>query len=120
MASMHRAAVSILLVLLSSSIAAVTRSVWDGVYTKQQAGRGLSVYREECMKCHGENLMGGEGAPPVAGEEFLHKWYGKTAGDLFERIRKTMPSEDPGNLSRRQYADVLAYILSVNEFPGGQ
>jgi mono/diheme cytochrome c family protein len=72
------------------------------------------------MKCHGENLMGGEGAPAVAGEEFLHKWYGKTAGDLFERIRKTMPSEDPGNLSRRQYADVLAYILSVNEFPGGQ
>jgi quinoprotein glucose dehydrogenase len=117
---MHRAAVSILLVLLSSSIAALARSVWDGVYTKQQAGRGQSAYREECMKCHGENLLGGEAAPGLAGDEFLPKWTGKTAGDLFERIRKTMPSEDPGNLSRRQYADILAYILSVNEFPGGQ
>jgi mono/diheme cytochrome c family protein len=117
---MHRGGVSILLLLLSSSIAAVSRSVWDGVYTKQQAGRGQSAYREECLKCHAENLMGGEAAPALAGDEFLHKWNGKTAGDLFELIRKTMPSEDPGNLSRRQYADILAYILSVNEFPGGQ
>lgn len=117
---MHRAGVSILLLLLSSSMAAVSRSVWDGVYTKQQAARGQSAYREECLKCHAENLMGGEAAPALAGDEFLHKWNGKTAGDLFELIRKTMPSEDPGNLSRRQYADILAYILSVNEFPGGQ
>lgn len=116
---MHRGSVSILLLLLSSSIAAVSRSVWDGVYTKQQAGRGQSAYREECLKCHAENLMGGEAAPALAGDDFLHKWNGKTAGDLFELIRKTMPSEDPGNLSRRQYADILAYILSVNEFPDG-
>jgi len=117
---MHRATVSILLVLLSSSIAAVSRSVWDGVYTKPQADRGQSTYREECMKCHGENMMGGEGAPALAGDEFQPKWNGKTAGDLFELMRKTMPSEDPGNLSRRQYADIVAYILSVNGFPGGQ
>ena len=31
-----------------------------------------------------------------------------------------MPSDDPGNLSTRQYADVVAYILSFNEFPVGQ
>jgi mono/diheme cytochrome c family protein len=117
---MRRAVVSVLLVLLSSSFAAVPGSVWDGVYTKQQAGRGLSGYREECLKCHGENLMGGEAAAALAGDEFLQKWNGKTAGDLFELIRKTMPSEDPGGLSRRQYGDILAYILSVNGFPGGQ
>jgi mono/diheme cytochrome c family protein len=115
---MHRASAAILFVLLSN--AAVPRSVWDGVYTKQQAGRGQSAYREACLKCHGENLMGGEGAPALAGDEFLHHWNGKTAGELFELIRKTMPSEDPGSLSRRQYADVVAYILSVNEFPGGE
>jgi mono/diheme cytochrome c family protein len=116
---MHRAGVSILLLLALASIA-VCRSVWEGVYTKQQAGRGQSAYSQECLKCHGENLMGGEGAPAVAGDEFLHKWNGKSAGDLFELIRKTMPSEDPGNLSRRQYADILAYILSVNAFPAGE
>ena len=117
---MHRGSLSILLLLLSSSVAAVSRSVWDGVYTKQQAGRGQSAYREECLKCHAENLMGGEAAPALAGDEFLQKWNGQTAGDLFDLIRKTMPSEDPGTLSRRQYADIVAYILSVNEFPAGQ
>jgi S-disulfanyl-L-cysteine oxidoreductase SoxD len=117
---MHRGRVSILLLVLSSSIAAVSRSAWDGVYTKQQAARGQSAYGQDCLKCHAENLMGGEAAPALAGDEFLHKWYGKTAGDLFELIRKTMPSDDPGNLSRRQYADIVAYILSVNEFPAGQ
>ena len=43
----------------------------------------------------------------------------KTAGDLFRLIRKTMPSDDPGNLSSREYSDLVAYILSVNEFPVG-
>jgi mono/diheme cytochrome c family protein len=117
---MRRAGVSILFLLLSVANAAAPGSVWDGVYTAEQARRGQATYREECLKCHGENLMGGEAAPAIAGADFLHKWNGKTTGDLFELMRKTMPSEDPGNLSRRQYAEIVAYILSVNEFPAGQ
>jgi mono/diheme cytochrome c family protein len=88
------------------------------VYTKQQANRGQATYQEACLKCHGENLSGGE-APALAGEEFRRKWSGKTAGDLFGLIRKTMPSDDPGNLSSREYSDLVAYMLSVNEFPAG-
>jgi mono/diheme cytochrome c family protein len=105
---------------VSCSIAALTRSVWDGVYTKQQANRGQSTYQEECLKCHGENLGGGEAGPPLAGEGFLRKWKGKSVGDLSEAISKTMPSDDPGNLSSREYSDIVAYILSANEFPAGQ
>ena len=30
-----------------------------------------------------------------------------------------MPSDDPGNLSTRQYADLVAYIFGANEFPPG-
>jgi mono/diheme cytochrome c family protein len=101
-------------------VAAVSRSVWDGVYTKEQANRGLATYREECLKCHGESLGGGEAGPPLAGEEFLRKWNGKTVGDLSAVIRKTMPLDDPGNLSSREYLDIVAYILSMNEFPTGQ
>jgi len=112
--------IALFCLLLGCSAAAVSRSVWDGVYTKEQAGRGQTVYREECLKCHAENLMGGEASPPLAGDEFLHRWTGKTAGDLFEVIRKTMPSDDPGNLSSRQCSDVLAYILKANEFPAGE
>jgi quinoprotein glucose dehydrogenase len=102
------------------SFAAAGRSVWDGVYTKEQAARGQKVYQEECMKCHGENLAGGEASPPLVGADFFPKWTGKTVGDLFGRVRKTMPTDDPGNLSSRQYSDVVAYILGVNEFPAGQ
>ena len=112
--------VSILLFLVSLAAATVSRSVWDGVYTKEQAGRGQTVYREECMKCHAENLMGGEAGPALVGDEFLPKWNGKTVGDLCQIIRKTMPSDDPGNLSTGQYSDVVAYILSANGFPVGQ
>ncbi len=57
----------IFLLCLSFSLAAGSRSVWDGVYTKEQSSRGQTAYREECAKCHAENLMGGEGAPPLAG-----------------------------------------------------
>ena len=116
---MHRARVSILYLVVCCSAAAVTRSVWDGVYTKEQAKRGLATYGEECQKCHGENMGGGEGGPPMVGEEFLRKWNGKTAGDLFAITRKTMPMDDPGSLGSKEYADLVAYILSVNDFPAG-
>ncbi|HXB74638.1 MAG TPA: cytochrome c [Candidatus Acidoferrales bacterium] len=117
---MHRVRITVLSLLAACSIAAASRSVWDGVYTREQAGRGQKAYQEECMKCHGENLAGGEAAPALVGVEWVPKWNGKTVGDLFGLIRKTMPTDDPGNLSSRQYADIVAYILSVNEFPAGQ
>jgi mono/diheme cytochrome c family protein len=116
----HRAKLLIHCFLVFGSAAAVARSVWDGVYTRQQANRGQATYREVCLKCHGENLGGGEAGPPLAGEEFLRKWNGKTVGDLSGVIIKTMPADDPGNLSSREYSDMVAYILSVNEFPAGQ
>jgi|SRR5438067_6645849 len=116
---MHRVRLSIFLVSLFCAAAAASRSVWDGVYTKEQAARGESAYQQECFKCHGENLSGGEAAPALAGEDFLQKWNGKSAGDLFGTMRKTMPPEDPGSLSSRQYADIAAYILRGNQFPAG-
>jgi quinoprotein glucose dehydrogenase len=100
--------------------AAFTRSVWDGVYTKEQAHRGQTVYAQECAKCHGENLAGGEAAPTLVGAEFLSHWNGKTAGALYDTLRKTMPTDDPGNLSTREYADLAAYLLSANDFPAGE
>jgi mono/diheme cytochrome c family protein len=97
-----------------------SRSVWDGVYTEEQAKRGEPVYHKECAPCHGDSLAGGESAPPLSGGAFLANWNGLTLGDLFDRIRKTMPQNAPGKLSRQQNADVLAYALSVNKFPAGK
>jgi cytochrome c len=99
---------------------AESRSVWEGVYTEEQAKRGEPMYRKECALCHGDMLTGGESAPPLSGGAFLANWNGLTMGDLFDRIRKTMPQTNPGRLTRQQDADILAFMLSVNKFPAGK
>ena len=98
---------------------AETRSVRDGVYTEEQAKRGERVYADECSRCHGPALDGGESAPLI-GEAFAKSWNGSTLDELFERIKTSMPQDDPGRLSPPQTADVLAYILSANKFPAGK
>ncbi len=61
-------------------------------------------------------------ATPLAGGKFMSNWNGLTVGDLFERIRNTMPLSypGPGTLSKESTSDILAYILSYNKFPAGQ
>lgn len=34
------------------------RSVWDGIFTEEQATRGKAVYEQHCRSCHGADLMG--------------------------------------------------------------
>ena len=108
----------LLLVLLSSAIAA-SRSVWNGVYSKEQASRGQQAYNTQCARCHGEALLGGENSPPLVDRDFLDRWNGKSVGNLVDFTRKTMPSDGPGKLSRRQCTDMVAYLLSANGFPAG-
>jgi mono/diheme cytochrome c family protein len=99
--------------------AQTSRSVWDGVYSQEQATRGQSLYSEQCAACHGSDLMGQDEASPLTGDQFLSNYNGLTVGDLFDRIRVSMPANNPGKLTRQQTADILAYILSFNKFPAG-
>jgi len=105
-------------------LAAVTsgqepRSVWDGVYTVEQAKRGEALYAQHCGSCHGGNLLGAEAAPALTGFEFGANWNGLTLGDLFERIRTSMPADDPGKVNAQQKADIVAHMLRVGGFPAG-
>jgi len=104
----------------SQATAETTRSIWDGVYTEEQAKRGEEIYKKECASCHADALVGGGGAAPLTGGSFLSNWNGLTLGDLYDRIRKTMPQGSPGKLNKQQDADVLAYLLSFNKFPAGK
>lgn len=125
---MKYAAAILLLVAITSPLGllraqtpvADSRSVWDGVYTDEQAKRGEPPYQKECALCHGATLNGGESAPPLTGGAFMANWNGLTMGDLFDRIRKTMPLSNPGRLTRQQDADILAFLLSANKFPAGK
>ncbi len=95
------------------------RSVWDGVFSPDQAARGQKAYNSQCARCHGESLGGGEDSPPLVDQDFLGNWNGKTLGTLVEYTRKKMPSDGPGKLSRQLCTDVVAYLLSANRFPAG-
>jgi mono/diheme cytochrome c family protein len=95
-----------------------SRSVLDGVYTDEQARRGEAVSKSKCQACHGERLSGDMG-PPLAGSDFLSGWNGKSASDLFDKIRKTMPQGEEGTLSAKDTADLVAYLFQLSKFPSG-
>lgn len=83
-----------------------------GVYTEQQASRGESIYTGLCLYCHDEW--------DHTGAAFKQNWDTRTAFDLFETIRTTMPNDDPGRLPREDYASIVAYLLKVNKMPSGR
>src|SRR6266516_6721127 len=96
-----------------------TRTVWEGVYSEEQGKRGEAAYTENCAKCHGPDLAGADAAPPLMGGEFNSGWNDLTVGDLFERLRITMPADKPGTVSRQDNADLVAFLLARNGFPAG-
>lgn len=96
------------------------RTVWDGVYTADQATRGMATFKAQCASCHGENMMGGGGAPAAAGPEFVFNWKDKSVGELFEYVRTNMPPGAAGSISDQKYADIAAAIFQATEFPAGQ
>ena len=102
------------------------RELREGVYTKAQAERGATVYSNDCLRCHGEDLETARGgteygipSPPLAGPAFLDHWKGKTLEALFTFIRMTMPKNVSAKLTPKEYADVLAFLLQQNGFPAG-
>jgi mono/diheme cytochrome c family protein len=95
------------------------RSVWEGVFTEEQSKRGERAYGDSCANCHTADLTGSQVVPALAGPDFLTKWNGAMVSELFELVRTTMPQDGPGSLSPAQYADVLAFMLDKNKFPGG-
>jgi mono/diheme cytochrome c family protein len=103
----------------ASAFAQSAASVWDGVFTEEQVTRGTAAYQRECSSCHGSALEGGDMTPPLVGGAFTSNWNDLTVGDLFDRIRLTMPLDNPGRLSRQQNVDVIAFILKSNAWPSG-
>ena len=98
--------------------AAPVRSVWDGVYTDAQAARGKIRYGGNCVECHGVAMEGNYLSPPLTGE-FIADWDGMTMADLFDKVQRTMPLGHPASLSDADTADMLAYMLQLNNFPSG-
>ena len=94
-------------------------TVWDGVYTAEQAARGEAVYGSHCSSCHQADFSGTEEASPLAGDAFMQAWREDTVGNLYTRVRNLMPFDEPATLSDAAYLDSVAYLLQANGFPAG-
>lgn len=100
---------------LSLSVASVgarqAKNASEGVYTKEQASRGATLYDTSCASCHELGKF--------KGDEFAKAWTGKPLTDLHTAV-VSMPMDAPGSMKPEEYADILAYFLNLNGYPAGQ
>jgi mono/diheme cytochrome c family protein len=94
-----------------------TSTVWNGVYTAEQARRGETIFKDDCSVCHAEDLTGADG-PALKGEPFTLVWEGRSLGRLFQRVRRMPPRRAPMELEDSR--DALAFILQANGYPAGE
>lgn len=105
----------------------------QATYSKSQADRGKALYGQYCSTCHLESLKGNcpaedlssttyvcgaaGSAPPLVGAPFMQRFY--SVGDLYSRVKWTMPADRQNSLSTQDYVSVVAYLLQGNGVPAG-
>ena len=99
-------------VVEAQSPAGEARLVSDGVYTLEQAKRGEAVFVSTCAACHS--------TAEFSSSSFRAGIAGVRVFSFFEFVRTNMPWRDANTLLRQEYADVVAYIMSLNDFPVGE
>lgn len=83
----------------------------DGVYSAAQAERGKKTFTANCTSCHDTDRF--------SGATFAEAWVGKPMKEIWDVASGTMPEDNPGSLKQQEYADILAYFLSLNAYPAG-
>ena len=117
-----RCATVVIVALLGLGAAAAQESatVWDGVFTDEQAKRGETAYRQECSNCHGPELEGADMTPPLVG--------GDVHGEL-ERL-DALAICSSGSVRRCRSTSLvncrgsrtpmsIAFMLKANMWPAG-
>ncbi len=88
-------------------------------FTVAQVQAGRATYDSACAMCHGANLDDGPLAPQLKGDAFMRKYGGKSARVLFDVLRTTMPTGNPGSLAAETYAALTALIFEQNRIVAG-
>ena len=83
-------------------------------YSDAGADRGQVAFAQNCGRCHGGNLAGGEFGPDLIGAMFASHWQGQSGGALMTYIQTRMPPGGAGTLPADTYADLAAYIMKAN------
>jgi ankyrin repeat protein len=90
------------------------KTIWDGVFTDQQAQRGQQVYQRACAACHLDSLQGDDVSPSLVGKGFLARFTGQSAHEMVQNLRASMPQNAPDSLGDRAYIDLVSYLLKAN------
>jgi mono/diheme cytochrome c family protein len=93
------------------------QTVWDGVFTADQAKRGEAAYSQYCVRCHKADLLGIDGA--MRGDLFMERRREDNLETLFLDMKATMPRGNPGGLPDQTYTDIISYLLQNNDMPAG-
>ncbi len=88
------------------------QQILEGIYTQQQAERGASAYKRSCINCH---IPRGYAKLIQQSPNSKNQITG-----YYDLIRQTMPQDAPGSLSQDVYLYLMAYILSLNQFPASE
>ena len=94
-----------------SDAAAAPETESSSFYTSRQASRGDGLFRDNCVSCHSSSEF--------SGASFQRRWRNRAVGDIYEFVLYSMPDDNPGGLPEQTYADIVAYMLSMNDFPAG-
>jgi len=95
--------------LAAASALAEPRTINDGVFTEEQVERGEELYKTHCLACHDNRYF-----RPV-----LRRWEGQPLGVLYMVMITSMPESNPGALPLDEYADIMAYVLSLSRYDAG-
>lgn len=87
--------------LISLSLSICSGPLWA---VPENVERGAEVFQNHCARCH---------LPLEMESRIRGTWAGRTAEEFYQKIKLTMPGEQPGSLPDSQYLDVAAYILNV-------
>lgn len=87
-------------------------STMDGIYTPEQALRGVEVWKNVCSECHDPEDW--------TEQAFRDRWNEDSVYRFWYYIYERMPEGSvPYSLPRQDVTDVLTYILQLNGVPAG-
>jgi len=97
------------LILFCSPLSAQPINLQAGVYAKELAAEGALLYAEYCAHCHDNEFF----------RNSLATWQGMTVLDYWYRILGNMPADNPRSLDDDEYLAIVAWVLSINDYPSG-
>ena len=105
----------------SDSIDTSERTIWDGVFTAEQAAAGGSLYTQYCQGCHGKTGRGTPGGPGVTGANLNKKWEETSLLDFWTFAHTNMPPGAAGRIgSEQDYVNIVAYIMDMHGAEPGE